>query len=309
MSTSNVALGSETVTAEPPVLAPPPSLVKLSWGGLLGGLLVAVGLWLLLTVLGLAVNLTAVDPNDPGQSLKSVGVATGIWTVVVWVVALFAGAIVAAYTAPVLDRGRGAIHGVVLWSLATLLSIFLVAGVVRTVVRGAMATAEQAITAAGAAGTEVGQFLDLDVNMLVMPLNQRLRAQGRPTVTPEQVQAALRDVAVTAVREGGLDRGMMVESLSARTALSAEDAEMLADEIQAWFDARAGVAQDVRRTVLGAADQTGKAMWWVFLGLALGLGASVLGSTLGTGRLHRRGTPAAALPPAAPPLVPHEAHT
>lgn len=302
MTTENAVIAPDA-----PVIVEPSSAGRLSWGGLIGGLLVAVGIWLLLTVLGLAVNLSAVDPNDPAQSLRGIGMSTGIWSVVMWILALFVGGAVAGYSAGVLERPRGALHGFVLWSLATILSIFLVAGLVRTVVRGTLAAAQTAVTAAGFAGGGIGQALDLDVNTLIAPVNERLRLEGKPTVTPEEVQQAIRDVTVTAVQEGELDREQVIGALTANTRLSRPDAEDLANRIEGWFDARANVGQDVRRGLLTAADTTGKAMWWVFFGLSLGLAASVLGATAGTARRKRRAEAVAT--GTARPLVPAEAHT
>ena len=293
------------VSPEAPVVVEPSSAGRLSWGGLLGGLLVAVGVWLLLTVLGLAVNLSAVDPNDPTQSLRGIGMSTGIWSVVVWILALFAGGAVAGYSAGILERPRGVIHGFVLWSLATILTIFLVAGLLRTVVKGTLDVAQTAVTTAGFAGGSIAQAVDLDVNTLIAPLNERLQMEGKPTVTPEEVKGALRDVTVTAVREGELDREQVVGALAQNTRLSQADAEDLANRIEGWFNARANVGQDVRQGLLTAADATGKAMWWVFLGLSLGLLASMIGSTMGTARRKRR----AAAVGTEPELIPAEAHT
>jgi len=295
------------VSPGPPVIVEPSSAGKLSWGGLIGGLFVAVGIWVLLTVLGLAVNLSAVDPSDPAQSLRGLGMSTGIWSVVMWILALFAGGVVAGYSAGVLERPRGALHGFVLWSLATILSIFLVAGLVRTVVRGTLAAAQGAAAAAGFADGEVGQALDLDVNTLIAPVNERLRTEGKPTVAPEEIKAAVRDITVTAVQEGELDHEEVIGALTESTRLSRPDAEDVATRIEAWFDARADVGEDVRQGLLTAADTTGTAMWWVFSGLSLGLVASVLGSTAGTARRKRRAEAVAT--GAARPLVPADAHT
>lgn len=204
-------------TATPPALdAPTPRLaepargIRLSWGGVIGGLLVAIAVWLALSVLGLAVNLTALDPRNPA-ALQGIGMAAGLWSLVVWVVALFAGGVVAGHAAGIAERRRGALHGIVLWSLATMLSMFVVADAVRAVALGAlMTTAPDEMGATGAA--------------------------------------------------------------------------------------------------LVAATSTGKALWWVFFAMLLGLGAALIGSTTGVGRRQRRiaAAPAAAVPvtPERPVVVP-----
>jgi carbon starvation protein CstA len=51
---------------------------RLSWGAVFGGTFVALGVWVLLYSLGLALGLSAVDPQNPG-SLRSAGIGTGIY--------------------------------------------------------------------------------------------------------------------------------------------------------------------------------------------------------------------------------------
>ena len=302
MTTENAAVLSPVMAA-----APPERAGRLSWGGLTSGLFVALAVWVLLTVLGLAVSLAAIEPSNPAASLRGVGTAAGIWSVVAWIGALFAGGAVAGHAAGILERPRGAIHGFVLWSLATVLSIFLVAGLLRTVVRGALATAESAVAAAGAVGAEAGQVLELDVGAVLRPINNRLLSEGRSPISPAEVQAALQDVTVSGLQAGRLDKSAIVRTLTEKTSLSPGDADDLADSVVAWFDERAAVAQDVRGAVLSAASTTGKALWWVFFGMTLGLGASLIGSTLGTGRRQKRAAALAVME--RPPLeTTREAH-
>lgn len=283
MTTENAAVAAPEMAATPPERAG-----RLSWGGLVGGLFVALAVWILLTILGLAVSLAAIDPSNPAASLQGIGTAAGVWSVVAWVGALFAGGAVAGHAAGILERPRGAIHGFVLWSLAAVLSIFLVAGVLRTVVRGALVTAESAVAAAGAIGAEDDQIFELDLGAMLMPINDRLVSEGKSPISPAEVEAALRDVTVTGLQEGRLDKGIVVRALADNTSLSPADADDLANSVVAWFDERASIAQDVRGAVLSAANATGTALWWVFFGMTLGLGASLIGATLGTGRRQKR---------------------
>jgi hypothetical protein len=257
--------------------------IKLSWGALLGGFIVALGVWLLLNVLGLAIGLSAIDPND-APSLRAAGISTGVWTLIVPVIALFVGGIVAARTAGIVDRTTGAIHGAVVWSLASIAMVLLVG----TLARGVIATTGGVLSAAGVAGGEMGQTvapaLGLDTNDLVAPLNERLRAEGRPQVSPRELQNVVRDAMSTSVREGRFDKEVFVRSLTENTNLSFADARSVADRVQAQVETQ---GRNVQHGALTALDKTGKAMWWVFLGMLVSLFSALVGAMIGVTR-HQR---------------------
>ena len=61
--------------------------LKVSWGGVWGGVLVAIGLLLLLSVLGVAIGVTAVDPGE--TQAERVGTGIGIWGGLSLLIALF----------------------------------------------------------------------------------------------------------------------------------------------------------------------------------------------------------------------------
>jgi hypothetical protein len=173
--------------------------VKMSWGSIFAGLIVALGAWILLSVLGLAIGLSSIDLNQQA-SLRSAGMVSGIWSLVVPFVALLVGGLVASRTAGVVSRPTGAIHGVVLWALATIASLALVGYVARGVISTAMG-------------------------------------------------------------------------------VSSDDGSMANGSDQPRRDLDIGSAR--------ASDTTAKAMWWVFLGMMIGLGSSVAGATLGVSRRQR----------------------
>ena len=95
-------------------------------------------------------RLTAIDPDDLG-SLRGVGLGTGIWSLIVPLVAMFLGGVATAKVAGPITRTAGAIHGAVLWSLANLAATLLVMSVVSAVVGGAAHLGSQAAKAAGQA--------------------------------------------------------------------------------------------------------------------------------------------------------------
>jgi hypothetical protein len=277
---------------------------RLSWGAIFGGAVTALGLWILLYALGLAAGLTSLDPANP-NSARSSGIFTGIWALIAPLIALFVGGWVAGRGASVFSRGQGGTHGLVMWGLTTLIGTSMVAMVASAVVGGVVSVGKAAVSAgSGAIGAVAGgtgnaaRALGIDANDALGPVNDRLRAEGKPTITAEQLQAATRDAAQTALRQGRLDREMLVASLVQNTGLTRADAEQIGDRIQTQYQgasaqAQSGLqaaAQKAEVGALKAGDATGKAFWGVFGALLMGLIAAVAGGAAGAPGLpgHRR---------------------
>ncbi|MDC0713702.1 hypothetical protein POL68_34870 [Stigmatella sp. ncwal1] len=286
---------------------------RLSWGAILGGTFVALGVWILLYALGLALGLSSVDPTDPG-SARSAGIGTGIWSLIAPLIALFVGGMVAARTAGIVDKMGGALHGAVLWGLTMLAGIVMMGMLISSLLGTVLNVGKAAVGATGAAvagavsqGNETGNLarsFGLDANDALTPINQKLQEQGKPAITANQLQGATRDVLNTAIRQGRLDRDMLVSSIARETSLSQADAQDIANRIEAqWNQAQgqmAQVGQQVQQGALKAADTTGRVFWGVFFALLLGLASSVLGATLGVSkrqRLHAGGSVLSSMSP------------
>jgi len=99
--------------------------VRVSWGGIFGGVMVAVGLLLLLAALGVAVGITAVDPQS--TQLGKLGASAGIWTGVSLLLALFLGGLVASRLGATYDRTTSFFEGFLVWIVSLLLVVYLAA--------------------------------------------------------------------------------------------------------------------------------------------------------------------------------------
>lgn len=77
-------------------------------GPVIAGILTTITVLLILTVLGLAIGASALEPRDVGQKM---GTAAAIWGIVSAIVALFLGGWVAAKTAAVAGSGSGLLNG------------------------------------------------------------------------------------------------------------------------------------------------------------------------------------------------------
>jgi hypothetical protein len=276
------------------------------WSAILGGTALAVGLWIMLQVLGMGLGLTAVDTSDAG-SLRGAGIGAGIWSLIAPLIAMFVGAMLAGRLSGTHDRGVGAMHGSVVWALALAFGLWMMMSIVGSVVGnvarvgGAAASATSSVVAGAArAGGSIDASdamgaLDVDTKDLIAPINQRLQREGKPPVTPEQLAATVRAVAQRGLHQGTIDRQVLIEELARNTALSRGDAEDIADQFGARYQELATRAsakvdqlgQDAKHIALEAADKTGKALLLGGLMMLLSLGAAVGGGALGVRRFHR----------------------
>jgi hypothetical protein len=291
---------------------------RLSWGAIFGGAFSALGVWLLLYAFGLAVGLSTINPNN-ASSLKSSGVFTGIWSLVTTLASLFVGGMVAARGSGTASRSSGALHGLVMWGLATAAGTYFLIMALGAVIGGVASVGRAAAEAGGSAiGAAVsdGKFLGLDADDALGPVNARLRAEGKPRVTAAQLQDAAKDALQTTARTGQFDRDALERSLARNTALSRKDVDEIATRLEAqWENARGQVGEHLQGAQTGAlkvVEASGKAFWGLFAAMLLGLIAALGGALLGVvpggdagGGLRRRRAMLRTPPPLPrPPAIP-----
>ena len=279
------------------------------WSAIFGGAVAALGLWILLYALGLALGLSTMEPDDPG-SAKSSGLFTGIWGLVSPLLALFAGGYIAGHGAGEITKQGGAIHGLIMWGTTTLVGAFVLANLLSSVL-GGVATAGKAVVSAGASAVSgaasgaannsgevagVARSLGIDVEDALRPINQRLSSEGKPTVTAQQLESSVRAVVQDGLRTGRVDRSLLVSSIAGNTSLTQQDASELAGKMEAQISAAKSqigekakeAGQAVQTGALKAADATGKAFWGVFGALLLGMVAAVIGASMAVSRAVSR---------------------
>lgn len=275
------------------------------WGAVFAGTVLAVGLWILFHTLGMGLGLAAIDTDDAG-SLKGAGIGTGIWSIIASLIAMFIGAMLAGRLAGTREPKVGAMHGSVMWALATGIGLWAMFAIVSSLASGAarvggvaVSTTSTVVSGAVAGGQNVGaagKAVGIDMNDLVAPINERLREQGKPEITPDQLNATIRAVAQRGVREGRLDRQLLVEELARNTQLSRADAEDLANRFGDQYDEVAGqvgtrmteMGEGAKHAALTAADKTGKALLLGGVMMLLSLGAAAAGGALGARNTARQ---------------------
>jgi polyhydroxyalkanoate synthesis regulator phasin len=143
-----------------PALVPPALLTRVSWGAILAGAISAIALTALLSLLGLGIGLGVADPTR-ADGFDGIPTGTLVWWAVTSILATGIGAFVAARLAGIPHGITGALHGLAVWSVATIVMLWLATSAVGTVLGAAgnvvTTTARVTTDVVGAAGGVVGQ--------------------------------------------------------------------------------------------------------------------------------------------------------
>src|SRR5690349_4557248 len=101
---------------------------RVSWGAILAGAVVALAVYLVLTLLGSAVGLSVSDDVRSG----TLGTGAAVWAILSTVVALFLGGWVTSQTTVGENKTEAIIHGVIMWGVVLFLMLWLVSTGLRT---------------------------------------------------------------------------------------------------------------------------------------------------------------------------------
>ena len=153
-------------------------LDRVRWGPIMAGLFAALSLLALLSVLGMAIGLSAYDPGDRARNF---GIGAGVWGAISMLLAFFLGGWLAAKTAAVRGGGNGLLNGAMVWAVAIPLMLYLLAG-------GAMSAADTAANATNAASNAAqnSQALQGQVDRVI---SASANAPGGSTEAQQQTSA------------------------------------------------------------------------------------------------------------------------
>jgi len=113
-------------------------LRRVSWGAIFAGAAIATALMVLLTILGLAIGATVVEPDSADSpSGKAFGIGAGIWWALSGILALLAGGWSTGRLAGLRREWEAPLHGLITWAVTTAALVFLMGSAIGAVVSGA----------------------------------------------------------------------------------------------------------------------------------------------------------------------------
>jgi len=186
---------------------------RLSWGSTIAGVSLFITLSWLLLMLGTAIGVGVADASDLSAIGNGLGIGSTIWILLSTLVATFAGGMLAAKLSGTIDDRIGALHGLTVWSVGTLLVIWLgMSGIGGTfsAIGGAFGSADKVSTTIvnTASGSSEGIIL--------------------PDSVATSIAAAMKRQASEILSNNGADKGNV---RSAMDSLSAQDTGAIASAL------------------------------------------------------------------------------
>ena len=266
---------------------------RMSWSAVFAGVVVVLIIQLALSLLGMGIGMTTVDPQQQGgiPGATTFGIGAAIWWIVTTLIAVGAGGWVAGRLAGMPRRIDGLLHGLITFGFATLLLFYLVTSTAATLIGGTFSTAGNLLSAAGQgagglAGELSSQVSDQALSTVRGEIESALREAG---VNPQRVnlEQEAREIGRQLI-QGELsqqDLERTATEMARRTGIPPEQARAQLQEWQQSYQQAMGQAeQQARQAADVAASTASQAGIWSFVALLIGAVAGTVGGMVGTPR-------------------------
>jgi hypothetical protein len=273
------------------IIVQPGSFRRISWGGVFAGLFLVLSIQLLLSMLGFGIGLRMVQPGQGGApNAGTIGTDAGAWWFGTYIISLVIGSYAAARLAGVVLRSDGALHGLVTWAFALIVTLFLlttaaggVIGDAFGVVGKALSVAEQSLKTAV---PELGAAAGIPTDQIQQRAKELLQPTQPSQMSNEQAEAQLtKDVGIYFAGGSGAQqaRDQIIDIMAAKLGISRDDAAKRFDQWASQFNqAKSNLGQSARQVADRAAGVVSQASIWAFGALSLGAIFSCLGGAVGT---------------------------
>jgi uncharacterized membrane protein len=248
---------------------------RVRWGSILGGCVVAVGLLMILTSLGLALGFSLVNHvwQTNTDIIKDLTTSAGVWSAVSLLLAFFVASLVSTKVTDRPDRGGAVLHGVITWVLLSFLLPFVISSGIELGTEGVKGEATS------------GSLPDLPF-IPSKAFNEVELSQNLGLDDPSRVSVRLTDprmpmvlAAITGMSEN--EAQTAVSELQARVSIVKDDPAAINAEVQNFLSRllERGRTATSRVGVTPHALETGS---WIFFGtLVLTLFVSIIGALAG----------------------------
>jgi hypothetical protein len=277
----------------------PSTINRISWGAVFAGAAVALVAQLLLSLLGLAIGLTIIEPLTGETPWEGIGIGAGIWWIISALLSLFLGGWTAGRLSGMPLRQDAILHGIVAWALVTFISFYLVITGVGAVIGGAFSVVQQGMQLVGSGiGTVAPQAADAlsDQQGLTLEQIQAEAAEiigaadsGGAEVPSVPADVSAQDLSTALQRllvEGSeADRQTVISILVQQGGMSeAEASNTVAQYEQRYQQVADTLGQRAADVTQDATNAVAMSAWWAFFALLIGGIAASVGAAMSAPR-------------------------
>ncbi|WP_151447146.1 hypothetical protein [Lacisediminimonas profundi] len=241
-----------------------PLIPAIRWGAVIAGVAVGISVQLALSLLGIATGLSVADVSG-GRA----GLARGalIWAGFSMLVAAFVGGYVAARMTGLKRKADGVLHGVVTWSVTTLLFATLASSASGSFLGNMFSSVNSgsviSSTASGNASDVASRMADI------------IRAETGVNLTQDRLRTLQQYIAAG-------ERGRAVEYMAGAIGIDQARAGSIVDQALIASGSAAQASARGQAQASQALDSAGLAAWTVFGSVALSLVLGIIGGLFGS---------------------------
>jgi len=131
---------------------------RITWASIFAGLLVALGIQLLLSLLGIGIGMGSVNPLRDRNPAAGMGIVAMLWWAISFLLAVFAGGWVAGRLSKTGNKFETNMHGILTWALFVIVNVYIMSSAAGSILytagniagRADSATIQERITAVNA---------------------------------------------------------------------------------------------------------------------------------------------------------------
>jgi hypothetical protein len=267
---------------------------RITWGAVFAGVVVALVVQMLLSLLGMGIGMGTINPMEESNPFSGLGTGALIWWVISMLISLFIGGWVAGRLAGMPKASDASLHGVLMWSVFTLVSVYLLTTAVGGIISGVGGALGKTLSSAGQGISSVAPDLkdqikkkaeQSGINIDEMKQQAQDMVQGGDPQTKKQMG----DMAEKLFKNGGkmsqADHEKAVGLIMEQTGKSREEATQQVDKLASTMQKGKAkldqTEQKARKTGDEVAGTMAKAGIFGFIGLLLGGIVSGLGGLTG----------------------------
>ena len=233
---------------------------RVSWAAIAAGAMIALAIYFLLTLLGVAVGLEMVNR----RSNYDIGIGAALWAIATLLFSMFAGGWATSRLAVGESRLEATLYGVILWGVLFVGMFWMVGQGVRVGFGAMMGLASGAVVVTDdnpAAAVNSGA-----VSTLIQRYNSDL---GGERFVDDMTKLGIDKAQAEKVRDLAKQK---LDAIQSGTPVTAEISQAADDP-------------DARHTAAQVVDASRQAVWYTLAGVVISMAAAILGSLAGSGEV------------------------